>query len=183
MTGRSCGRRRLPFREVNRRGTPGHDPGLQRHHLLPRQLLSARAFGQMFEAIGQAELGFEDFRSNGLLLPAREEAAIRLSLPLHRGPHRTYNAMVMERVGGVEQAWAKTRARSPDQAAQDALFRLRLLQGALRSRLLSHERRPLLLNRRDPLGSGFDFTELDAMAERLWESTQNIAAVSASFAS
>lgn len=49
-------------------------------------------------------------------------------------------------------------------------MRLLLLQSALRRRLLS-ERRRMILNRKDPLGTGFDFTELDAMAEALWQST------------
>jgi hypothetical protein len=30
------------------------------------------------------------------------------------------------------------------------------------------ERWRILLNRKNPLGTGFDFTELDAMAEDLW---------------
>jgi hypothetical protein len=48
---------------------------------------------------------------------------------------------------------------------------LRLLQGALRRRLLDQHRR-LRLNRRDPLGSGVDFTELDAMVAQLWPATE-----------
>ena len=35
-------RSRLSFRAVNRKGTPGYDPALQRHHLLPFQLLGRR---------------------------------------------------------------------------------------------------------------------------------------------
>jgi hypothetical protein len=46
-------------------------------------------------------------------------------------------------------------------------MRLHLLQSALRRQLLA-ERRRVVLNRRDPLGTGFDFTDLDAMAEALW---------------
>ena len=46
-------------------------------------------------------------------------------------------------------------------------MRLHLLQTALRRQLLNGRRR-VLLNRKDPLGTGFDFTELDAMAEALW---------------
>lgn len=68
----------ISFRSVNRRGTPGHDPGLQRHHLLPRQLLQQACFGQLFDAIGHERVGFNDFRRNGLLLPAAESAALRL---------------------------------------------------------------------------------------------------------
>jgi hypothetical protein len=29
----------------------------------------------------------------------------------------------------------------------------------------------MILNSKDPLGTGFDFTELDAMAEELWKAT------------
>lgn len=46
-------------------------------------------------------------------------------------------------------------------------MRLHLLQGALRRQLLT-ERRRVVLNRKDPVGTGFDFSELDAMAEALW---------------
>lgn len=49
----------------------------------------------------------------------------------------------------------------------EAYQRLELLQRALRRRLLDQQRR-LLLNRKDPLGSGLDFSELDAMADLLW---------------
>ncbi|MFZ9396072.1 MAG: hypothetical protein ACO25F_08435 [Erythrobacter sp.] len=53
---------------------------------------------------------------------------------------------------------------------EDALLQLALLQAQLRLQLLA-ERDRLVLNRRDPLGSGFDFSELDAMAEVLWNAT------------
>lgn len=170
MTGRnslSGGRSRLPFRAVNRRGQPGHDPALQRHHLLPRQLLNRDCFGSMFAALGRERIGFDDFRINGLLLPASEHAARRTALPLHRGPHRDYNAMVIERVGCVEKVWAEKRRLDAETAARDAMHRLQLLQKALRRRLLD-EARPLLLNRRDPVAADLDFSDLDAMAEALW---------------
>lgn len=124
----------------------------------------------MFDAIGRAPVGFDDFRANGLLLPATEAASVRTGMPLHRGPHRQYNDMVIERVGRIEYSWSKACARSPEAALEEALLRLQLLQSALRNRLLS-ERHRFVLNRRDPLGTGFDFTELDAMAEALWEAT------------
>lgn len=160
----------LPFRAVNRRADPDYDPGLQRHHLLPRQLLGERCFGVLFASIGRDRIGFDDFRSNGLLLPANDRAALRFGLPLHRGPHRDYNALVIERVGQVEAGWAARRGKSPEAALQEALMRLTLLQAALRRRLLDTARR-LSLNRRDPLGQAADFTELDAMAEALWGAT------------
>lgn len=165
--GRTNNLQRIAFRSVNTRGAAGYDPGLQRHHLLPRQLLSQRCFGRMFAAVGRQRVGFDDFRCNGLLLPATEAASIQTGMPLHRGPHPRYNEVVMARVGRIEAHWALARPFGDDAALADALLRLRLLQGALRRQLLA-ERRRVLLNRNDPLGAGFDFGELDAMAEMLW---------------
>lgn len=164
-------RQRLSFRAVNRRGEPGYDPGLQRHHLLPRQLLSRRCFGTLFGALGLDRVGFDDFRRNGLLLPANDEASVRIGLPLHRGPHRTYNELVLERVGQIEATWSTTHPRAPEVALIEAYERLELLQRALRRRLLAQHKR-MKLNRHDPLGRGFDFSELDAMAEVLWGETE-----------
>ena len=158
----------IPFSQVNRRGRPGHDPAMQRHHLLPLQLLRERWFGFMFGRIGRVHMGFDDFRANGMLLPATEKASLRIGLPLHRGPHRNYNQMVIERVGQIEKSWAKQHISDPEAALDEAMFRLGLLQDALRKRLLT-ERRRLVLNKKDPLGAGFDFRELDAMAEELWK--------------
>lgn len=166
----------LSFRAVNRRGLPGYDPGLQRHHLLPRQLLHQPGTAALFRALGREHQLFDDFRANGLLLPASDGAVLRLGLPLHRGPHRDYNALVAERVGRIEADWARQRLRAPELALDQALERLRLLQRALRRRLLDQRRR-LRLNRRDPLGSGADFAGLDALVDSLWLATE--AAVSA----
>lgn len=124
----------------------------------------------MISQIGRSNIGFDDFRTNGLLLPANEDATVRTGMPLHRGPHRRYNEMVIERVVRIEASWATAREQAPEAAMVEALLRLRLLQSALRRRLLSEGSR-LVLNRNDPLGSGFDFTELDSMAEALWEAT------------
>lgn len=163
-------RQRIPFRAVNRRDRPGFDPGLQRHHILPCQILARQCFGSMLNALGRERLHFDDFRRNGLLLPANDVAAVRIGLPLHRGPHRDYNAMVIERVGQIEAGWSGTRLRAPEVALVEALERLSLLQRALRRRLLDQRRR-LRLNRRDPLGGTADFAELDAMADLLWPAT------------
>ncbi|WDA40779.1 AHH domain-containing protein [Erythrobacter sp. BLCC-B19] len=165
--GRTASLTVIAFRSVNAPGSAAYDPGLQRHHLLPRQLLSQRCFGAMFAHLGRVRVGFDDFRRNGLLLPATEAATIRTGMPLHRGPHRRYNEVVIARVGRIEVSWANTRRHDEQAALADALLRLELLQGALRRRLLA-ERRRVVLNRKDPLGTGFDFTELDAMAEALW---------------
>ncbi|MCB2075200.1 MAG: AHH domain-containing protein [Novosphingobium sp.] len=144
---------------------------MQRHHLLPRQLLSQDCFRVMFETVGRDCVGFDDFRSNGLLLPASDGTALRFGLPLHRGPHRNYNAMVMERVGQIEKGWSTLRSRSPDIAENQVLMRLRLLQRALRRRILAPGEKRVSLNRKDPLRKSADFSELDAMADALWGAT------------
>ena len=164
----------LSFAMVNRKGQPGHMPGMQRHHILPRQLLTLGQFETLIEEAGGARVIMGDFRTNGLLLPASEKAASRYGLPLHRGPHPHYNEIVSERVAAVESHWHVARKRCASRAASDALCRLHLLQGALRRRLL-HESRPLVLNRRDPLGKGQDFSALDAMADALWAATAPVA--------
>lgn len=156
---------------VNRRDRPGHDPGLQRHHLLPCQIFRQPGLHLLLDRIGSERLGFDDFRRNGLLLPASDAAAIRIGLPLHRGPHSRYNAMVIERVGQVEAGWSAMRPRAPDRALDEALARLGLLQRALRRRLLAPASERYVLNRHDPLGRGVDFTALDAMVESLWPDT------------
>ncbi|MEM8725080.1 MAG: AHH domain-containing protein [Pseudomonadota bacterium] len=163
-------RARIPFRVVNQKGAADYDPALHRHHLLPRQLLGRRCFGEMFQEIGRHRIGFDDFRWNGLLLPSTEAASLRTGLPLHRGPHRRYNEIVIERVGQVEGSWQALRKDNAEHAFIEAVMRLRLLQSALRRRLLN-ERQRFILNRNDPLGTGFDFAELDAMAEQLWDAT------------
>lgn len=170
MTPRAA-RSALSFRAVNRKGQPDYDSGMQRHHLLPRQLLSRSCFGALFESVGRDRVGFDDFRANGLLLPASDPTAIRIGLPLHRGPHRDYNLMVMERVGQIEGDWARQRGRSPDLAANHAAMRLMLLQRALRRRLLDPRGKRVALNRRDPLGQAAGFSDLDAMADMLWGET------------
>ena len=168
---RIAARDRLSFRAVNRREAPDYDPGLQRHHILPRQILTRSSLAPMLNALGVEQIGFDDFRRNGLLLPANDAAAVRIGLPLHRGPHRDYNALVMERLGQIELGWSSARLRAPEVALFEAYQRLELLQRALRRRLLVQHRR-LLLNRRDPLASSVDFSELDAMADQLWPVTE-----------
>ncbi len=174
----------MRFRSVNRRGAPGYSPGWQRHHLLPRQLLSCHGLDRFFSELVPKGLGFENFGANGVLLPATERLAIAHGLPLHRGPHRLYNELVLERVAAIEMSWSQSRKdrRMPGGPASDrstrqradseALERMALLQRALKRRLLAGSSRPLILNRKDPIDSDVDFSHLDAMAEQLWQDTR-----------
>lgn len=125
----------------------------------------------MFNSIGTVTVGFDDFRFNGLLLPATEQASLHTGLPLHRGPHPIYNELVIERVGRIESRWERVQHKDPETARAEALERMRLLQRALRLRLITGQK-GFVLNRNDPLGTGFDFATLDAMAESIWSSTE-----------
>ncbi|WP_347303986.1 AHH domain-containing protein [Croceibacterium sp. TMG7-5b_MA50] len=165
-------RPKLPFRAVNNPGQPGYRAGMQRHHLLPRQLLNRNSCGRLFDEIGRDRIGFDDFRSNGLLLPATDQTAQATRMPLHRGPHPDYNSMVAERMGQIEADWSRLRPRAPEIALDQAIMRIDLLQRALRRRLLAEDRTRIKLNRSDRLGDAVDFTVLDAMAEALWNSTE-----------
>lgn len=162
-------RKPLPFGSVNVAGRTGHTSGLQKHHLIPRQLLGFAALGRMIYRLGTDRIGFHDFRRNGLLLPASEETAMRIGLPLHRGPHRSYNELVLERAGQIEARWALERVAGTPNADFEALMRFDLLQRALRRKLLdprSWTRSPL--NTHDP---ALEFGHLDDMAAMLWSAT------------
>lgn len=158
----------LSFRAVNSPGTPGYRAGMQRHHLLPRQLLSRSWFTRLVDSLGRERLGIDDFRSNGLLLPAVEQAAQVLGLPLHRGPHAHYNQVVLECVGQIKAGWQTGQLRNPDLAQRELVMPLRLLQHALRRSLLQPKTTFARLNLRDPRWQSLDFSELDAMAEMMW---------------
>lgn len=121
-------RRKLPFRAVNRCDSPGHRPDMQRHHLLPFQLKKMPGLGAMFTCLGNVLTGFDDFRRNGLLLPSNCAAALAEGLPLHRGPHHRYNALVADRVGQIEARWSVEHGSDPILAREMALMRLGLLQ-------------------------------------------------------
>ncbi|MGV3510651.1 MAG: AHH domain-containing protein [Novosphingobium sp.] len=153
-------------------GDSGYRPEQQRHHLIPRQVLHVEPLRRMIAVLGVERVGIHDFRRNGQMLPSSEQEAIRAGLPLHRGPHRAYNELVIERVGQIEVEWSRDRHRA-SYANYTALMRLDLLQRALRRRFLdprSWSRVPL--NTRDP---ALDFSHLDAMAELFWSETAPVA--------
>lgn len=104
------------------------------HHLLPRQIVTSKPGRSMVEGLDRQRLGFDDFRINGVLLPAHEERALANSLPLHCRSHRHYNAVVIERLGQIERDWSARRGIHAHPAGEDALMRLALLQSALRLR-------------------------------------------------
>ncbi|MDT0575075.1 AHH domain-containing protein [Croceicoccus sp. F390] len=153
---------------MNCRNRGGFKPGWQKHHLLPRQLQKLKNLRPFWMVMKAQGVGFEDFTTNGVLLPGTESHAAEQKLPLHRGPHRHYTDVVAERVAVIEKNWSQRRPACVLQADRDAAERLFLLQLALRRRLCSAAGPPVTLNRKDPVAQGVDFSTLDAMADALW---------------
>lgn len=152
------------FREVNRRSSPYYRQGFQKHHLIP---LSMRRYRELHKLLLMANIRLDNFTHNGLLLPSRENIAYDLGLPLHRGPHPHYSDLVAQRLFMV---WQTAKYHQPNHAAQ----RLKLLQRALKRSLCSNQklRKPLILNRRDPLNSNIDFSHIDMAIDILWAETE-----------
>jgi hypothetical protein len=95
-----------PFRLVNRKGDEGYRDDWQRHHLLPRQLEHSENTKSIFERLQKTGFYFDDFDTNGVLLPATVAAATISRLPIHAGPHPYYN----HRVEGLAMAAAMESA-------------------------------------------------------------------------
>ena len=159
------------FAGVNRPDQPGFRKGWQKHHLLPRQLLTRRCLATMLAAVSPGGMWFDDFGTNGVLLPGTEAVAEQERLPLHRGPHKVYNELVFERIGAVEMEWSRIQSRDERQARHTARARIGLIQRALSRRLRGEGDKRLVLNSRDPIGRGIDYADLDAMAEQIWGAT------------
>lgn len=171
-------RSRIVFSAVNRKGSPGYNAGFQKHHLLPVALeRKYDVLHQNCANIGVAKrhgVDLNDFRFNGVLLPCSEEQSARSGLPLHRGPHPIYSEMVEQRLAKVQSDWSHHKLRQSTAACQERTLRLDLLLRALRRKLLAPNWGRALLHKNCPLGAGKDFTELDEMAESLWQATDEI---------
>lgn len=157
----------ITFRRVNRRGHPNYAPLCQRHHLLPVALLARKQFRQFFADLVPAGFHFDDFATNGVLLPKIEAEALRLRLPLHRGPHPRYNALILWRVERIRADYVRSPSGLIDRIV--TVQRLRLLQNTIRRSLMAAAVLfPVTLHRRDPMRSVADFGTIDEMIERVW---------------
>lgn len=129
--------------------------GYQRHHLIPVNVIRLRVFESLFDVVGPVGFDPRDFLSNGVLLPATDEMALKTGMPLHRGPHRHYDSLVAEYLDDISKD-----ARCGKIASGISAFRrLAELQGTLR-RALRHGATPML-NRNDPRGPIAGLTKLD----------------------
>ena len=156
----------IAFCRVNRRGQPDYWPNRQRHHLLPVALFRRKQFRQFFIDLMAVGFEFDDFPTNGVLLPTTEAETLRCGLPLHRGPHPRYNALILMRAETIRAVYAWSRRRLWDRL--DCLYRLRLLQNAVRRALSGSPAFPVSLHQRDPMRARLDFGTIDEMIERAW---------------
>ncbi len=129
--------------------------GYQRHHLIPVNIIGRRAFESLFGSVSTVGFDPRDFLSNGLLLPATDEIALATGMPLHRGPHRHYDALVAEYLGEISN---DTRCGTV-MPGIPAFRRLSELQGTLR-RALCNGATPML-NRNDPRATTTALCKLD----------------------
>jgi A nuclease family of the HNH/ENDO VII superfamily with conserved AHH len=95
---------RLPFAAVNRRGDPGYREGWEKHHELPNQCTRDPALGPFIDSLGAFGFFIDDFKTNGILLPALPSISRASGLPLHVGGHAVYNARVMARMHEIRMA-------------------------------------------------------------------------------
>lgn len=143
--------------------------GFQMHHVLPVAVFAGAAFGDAFARLRADGFDLRYFNTNGLPLPATEEAANDSGRPLHRGPHRRYNAMVFERVAAIVREMDSLQYSLS--ARMEAVQRLLILIAALR-RCLSGDRNWISLNSRDPMHNQAAFQNLDSAIDILWSATK-----------
>ncbi len=107
--------------------------GYQKHHLIPVEVYSSRAFEGLFVQI--RTLGFDprDFSTNGIWLPATEKEAWLSGLPLHRGPHPHYSMLVRESIHTLLERHCLRKGALSN--AVERAKRVHYLQGSLRRAL------------------------------------------------
>jgi hypothetical protein len=134
--------------------------GFQGHHLIPRAIANSGHFTNLFADLQNTGFDADDFVTNGIFLPGTEKEAQTCGLPLHRGPHPQYNALVAERVYQISRFSALDRALA-----------MRRLQRSLREALCQ---RPstIILNRRSPMNRHIAFDTLDAGVDRIWRRSE-----------
>jgi A nuclease family of the HNH/ENDO VII superfamily with conserved AHH len=81
----------VPFGAVNLSHDRTYREGWVRHHLLPLQSLRDRALQPFLSSLSDDGFHMDDFRTNGILLPALQSIGKFAGLPVHFGGHPNYN--------------------------------------------------------------------------------------------
>lgn len=122
----------------------------------------------MFDHLRREGFALQQFDRNGVMLPAREETALRLGYALHRGPHRGYTDVITARVEQVRTTFERQAHGDYRTARRTAVMRLCLLQNTMRRALTDGHRGGFWLNRRDPMRLFVDRPYLDAAIDRMY---------------
>ena len=134
-------------------------PGFQRHHLIPLEIVRKPHFRDLFNTVRSKGFNPNDFRTNGMWLPATEELAVEYGLAMHRGPHPQYSELVSD--------WIAQLARAQLRHPVELNHLLLLLQRRLR-KFLTNRPSYFLLNRNDPLRARAGFSSVDDDIDKLW---------------
>lgn len=160
----------IRFADVNKANSGNYLPHFQRHHLIPMQVASNVEISNTLNNAFAGGFGFNNFGENGVLLPSQENVAAETGFPLHRGPHREYNELVIERLLRIRRL-----GRRIGHSLDRKVFvrsSVVLLQLGLRRGLLGHGFGKLTLNRRDPIRSHHDFSTVDDRLDKLFSITE-----------
>jgi hypothetical protein len=134
-------------------------PGFQRHHLIPLEIVRKPHFRDLFNTVRSKGFNPNDFRTNGMWLPATEELTVEYGLAMHRGPHPQYSELVSD--------WIAQLARAQLRHPVELNHLLLLLQRRLR-KFLTNRPSYFLLNRNDPLRARAGFSSVDDDIDKLW---------------
>jgi hypothetical protein len=156
----------IRFSKVNKADSENHNPQLQRHHLIPLQVSSISELTGSTGIIATTGFQFDDFSTNGILLPCCEKIALETGRPLHRGPHPRYNEIVITSLYAIDELGD----RMENDRERKTFYRMRmmLLLSGLRQGLANRGFKNLLLNSRDPVHSHLDFGNIDSDIEKLF---------------
>jgi len=160
----------IRFYKINQRNSSGFSSSFQRHHLIPLQAASMLCVSNSLKTMKLTGFDYDDFDTNGVLLPCNEVMALKTGHPLHRGPHPRYNELVLRRYDLI----IKLSSKISDTLNRQSFFdmRISLLQSALRHGLLHAGFEKMRLNKRDPVRSAQSFDDVDARIDLLRASTR-----------
>lgn len=158
------------FSKINRKDAADYNPHYQRHHLIPLQAASISGVRKPLDEMISGGFDFDNFETNGVLLPSDERVALKTGRALHRGPHPRYNELVITRLLLI----IELSGQIENSIKRCAFFRMRmaLLQLVLRRTLLNATLPILRLHKRDPGLSSSAFRELDDCVDALYRTTQ-----------
>jgi A nuclease family of the HNH/ENDO VII superfamily with conserved AHH len=139
--------------------------GFHCHHLIPVEVLEMKSLALIVGKARSAGFDPDDFATNGMFLPNVERNAECFQLPLHRGAHPQYNALVAHRIADLGNG---EPAQLHQQFHQLQIALAHGLRSPATKMLVAH---PLRDSMRDPLRPAGDFRKIDGQINLLWTIT------------